>query len=544
MRKTDIRYDRLATLRRGAGVVLFLLALGLLGPGLFGLAWGTDTPETAEQRLLVALAVLYVAAAIAVIAWPLEAQRAITGLVATARLTSLPPRARKRVGYALAFSLAVHVLILSLQFGVAGLGLPGLALPWTERRVQVSELTVRLEEAPRPAPPAPGSAPLALSLELTAPKPVTPPRQKARDREVRPEPRPPVLAMREPPEDAFKVPPRKRAEPAKPSAPQIAEKKPEEPLPTVEATEQLARQAEAVAPPRAEEDARRQALELEARKVAEETAKREAEELARKRALALQKELEAKKQEEAKAQEELKKQEEAKRLALEQETLKRAEEAARQQAIARQKELEAKRQAEEAAVRAKETAERQRAEAEAAAQRERLAAVPKPGAATAPGAPSGSELAAKALEQIRKPAPTRIDPPGPPLPPVKAEDPRRRSIFGGVRDVGLRMYVESWRSKIERNGSMNYRRATAMSTSHNPVVTVSIRSDGSLENVVINRSSGVRELDQAALNIARLYAPYSKFPPPLANQYDVIDIRREWVFDNTLKIVDTSGRDD
>jgi TonB family protein len=102
----------------------------------------------------------------------------------------------------------------------------------------------------------------------------------------------------------------------------------------------------------------------------------------------------------------------------------------------------------------------------------------------------------------------------------------------------LRMYVDSWRSKIERNGPLNYR-ASASWRGHEPaIVTVSIRSDGSLEDVFIHRSSGVRELDAAVQRIARLYAPYSAFPPALARQYDVIEIRRIWVFENTLRIMD------
>ena len=67
---------------------------------------------------------------------------------------------------------------------------------------------------------------------------------------------------------------------------------------------------------------------------------------------------------------------------------------------------------------------------------------------------------------------------------------------------------------------------------------MAIRSDGSLEDVHIHRSSGLRELDEAVRRIARLYAPYSRFPPDLARQYDVIEIRRVWQFDGTLRITE------
>jgi outer membrane biosynthesis protein TonB len=67
------------------------------------------------------------------------------------------------------------------------------------------------------------------------------------------------------------------------------------------------------------------------------------------------------------------------------------------------------------------------------------------------------------------------------------------------------------------------------------LVTVAIRSDGSLEDVHIHRSSG-RELDGAVRRIAMLHAPYSAFPPELARQFDVIEIRRVWLFEDTLRL--------
>jgi TonB family protein len=523
-----------------------------------------------------------------------------------------PTRHRKRLGYALAFSIAIHAVILSLQFGTAGLGLPGFALPWTERRLKASELIVRLE-TPRAAPPAAAPEPvrLRLSQELSlgaasVPRPAAPARadrpfevrlqtlseappaatpsppplvaaapapaskRPVREPKARAKAPPRILAQRDPRSDTFKVPRRSRAEREQPRIAEAAPKKEPDTAATRPAPDEVARaepdesarleQQEAAERRRAEEEAarravaaqqkeaearkqeeaRRRAEETEARRLAEAAARQEAEEVARQRALALQAEQEARKveqvrkEQQARIQQELKKQEELRRLALEAEALKRAEDAARQQALAHEKELEMRR-AEESAARAKEVAERQRLEGEAAAQRERDRLAAQKAPAAAPGALSGSELAAKALEQLRA---ARIDPLRQPSPPARAENPRRRSLFGVERDVSLRMYVDSWRWKIERNGTLNYRQAAAWRVHENPVVTVSIRSDGSLEDVFIHKSSGVRELDDAIRRIARLQAPYSAFPPELARQYDVIEIRRVWFFDSTLRILD------
>ena len=65
-------YDRRSTLRRGAGILLFFLALALLGPGLYGLAWDTATPVAVDKWLLVSSAAVYLAAAMTIIAWRVE----------------------------------------------------------------------------------------------------------------------------------------------------------------------------------------------------------------------------------------------------------------------------------------------------------------------------------------------------------------------------------------------------------------------------------------------------------------------------------------
>src|SRR5205823_2250127 len=128
-----------------------------------------------------------------------------------------------RFACALAFSIFVHALVLLLQFGGGGgFGLPGLAWPWTERRVLVTDLTVRIEEAPRPPP-----VKLRLSDALEAVPPIAqlsvpPPKV---ERKVRPKPQPQILAQKAPQPETFNVPPPKRAEAPPQPAPQPAEKK-------------------------------------------------------------------------------------------------------------------------------------------------------------------------------------------------------------------------------------------------------------------------------------------------------------------------------
>jgi protein TonB len=69
------------------------------------------------------------------------------------------------------------------------------------------------------------------------------------------------------------------------------------------------------------------------------------------------------------------------------------------------------------------------------------------------------------------------------------------------------------------------------------VVTVSIKSDGSLERVEINRPSGQRILDAAALRIVQLAAPFAPFPADIARDTDILSITRTWIFTRTDQLV-------
>lgn len=124
----------------------------------------------------------------------------------------------------------------------------------------------------------------------------------------------------------------------------------------------------------------------------------------------------------------------------------------------------------------------------------------------------------------------------PPQQPPGARDPRRVLAGRVIRDVPLKMYVESWRQKIERNGHMIY--SSARGSQVQLLVVVAIRNDGSVEDVSIARSSGRPDLDNAVRSLVRLNARYSPFPPNIAAQYDVIEIRRVWVFGDSLKVLE------
>ena len=64
-----------------------------------------------------------------------------------------------------------------------------------------------------------------------------------------------------------------------------------------------------------------------------------------------------------------------------------------------------------------------------------------------------------------------------------------------------------------------------------PVVTVAMRRDGSIETMTFVVSSGVPEIDETVRRLLQRHLPYQPFQPALARDFDVIEIRRTWVFD-------------
>jgi hypothetical protein len=126
--------------------------------------------------------------------------------------------------------------------------------------------------------------------------------------------------------------------------------------------------------------------------------------------------------------------------------------------------------------------------------------------------------------------------------PVAQSSARRRTLFGRTeRDVDLMMYAEGWKQKIELNATLDQLREAKTKPYVDPIVTVAMRSDGSVESVTFNRGSGVPEIDDAIRNIVQKLGPYNAFPPDLAREYDVIEVRRVWTFNVAVRLF-ASGR--
>lgn len=149
-----------------------------------------------------------------------------------------------------------------------------------------------------------------------------------------------------------------------------------------------------------------------------------------------------------------------------------------------------------------------------------------------PTSPAPADLVARSLEMARLAA--RIDEQW------DAYQKRPRRMFVGARAVEFTFarYIEDWRLKVERIGNLNYPEAARRNKLYGSLVmTVSIKADGTLESVQIDRSSGSRILDAAAVKIVEMAAPYAPFPPEMRKKVDILSITRTWTFTRSDRLI-------
>ena len=118
--------------------------------------------------------------------------------------------------------------------------------------------------------------------------------------------------------------------------------------------------------------------------------------------------------------------------------------------------------------------------------------------------------------------------------PVQLRGPQRDELWitPDTRAATLAPYLDAWRRKVERVGTLNYPTAARGEARAGPVLEVGIDSSGALDKAIVRRSSGSPELDQAALAILKLASPFDPFPPELAAQYRVLRFAYEWQFES------------
>jgi periplasmic protein TonB len=111
------------------------------------------------------------------------------------------------------------------------------------------------------------------------------------------------------------------------------------------------------------------------------------------------------------------------------------------------------------------------------------------------------------------------------------DDARTLIATPSTRQSGLAEYLDDWRRRVERIGTANYPTALLGNIdAGRPTLEVVIAADGRLDDIVVRRSSGDKALDQAALKILRLAAPFAPLPANIREDYDVLRFAYEWDF--------------
>ena len=114
--------------------------------------------------------------------------------------------------------------------------------------------------------------------------------------------------------------------------------------------------------------------------------------------------------------------------------------------------------------------------------------------------------------------------------------PRKKFIGANAKEYRFAQYEEEWRSKVERVGTLNYP-AQARGKHYGTLrLTVTVRPDGTVESIELDRSSGLKVLDAAAFKIVRMASPFAAFPSEIRRDTDLLVITRTWFFGQGDKI--------
>ena len=119
---------------------------------------------------------------------------------------------------------------------------------------------------------------------------------------------------------------------------------------------------------------------------------------------------------------------------------------------------------------------------------------------------------------------------------AKAERPRRKFISASTKEYKYAAYMEAWRAKVERVGNLNYPdEARRKNLTGNLILDVALNADGSVNQITIRHPSGSKILDDAAIRIVELSAPFAPFPENIREETDILHITRTWQFLNNYR---------
>lgn len=114
--------------------------------------------------------------------------------------------------------------------------------------------------------------------------------------------------------------------------------------------------------------------------------------------------------------------------------------------------------------------------------------------------------------------------------------PRKKFLGASAAEYRFAQYEEDWRAKVERWGTVNYPAEARGRLYGNLRLTVTLRPDGTVAAIDLDRSSGLKVLDAAAFKIVRMASPFAPFPSDIRRDTDLLIITRTWYFGQGNKL--------
>lgn len=140
--------------------------------------------------------------------------------------------------------------------------------------------------------------------------------------------------------------------------------------------------------------------------------------------------------------------------------------------------------------------------------------------------PTGQELMQQSIEMARLSAEIARKQE------LYAKRPKKKFISASTQAYEYAAYMRAWVEKVERIGNLNFpEEARRQGLSGRLIMTVSVGRNGEVKGVVLQRSSGRKILDDAALNVVKLASPFEPLPKT-SEDIDILEITRTWDYRN------------
>ena len=93
------------------------------------------------------------------------------------------------------------------------------------------------------------------------------------------------------------------------------------------------------------------------------------------------------------------------------------------------------------------------------------------------------------------------------------------------------LYLDNWRRRIEAIGNINYPKEARREQIYGSLrLLVALLPNGEVKRIRVMKSSQHKVLDQAAIEIVELAAPFQPFPQAMRDEVDILEIIRTWQF--------------